>query len=63
MLTNKQKTAINEAYEKLEKIAKYNDIEKEHEEADNTIIELLRELGAGKVADFYEKRTAEYWYA
>ena len=65
VLTNNQKRAIDETFDKLNELTHSDngDFEAEHVHADEAIIALLRQLGAGKVADFYEKRTNYYYYA
>lgn len=64
MLNEEQKKAIDETYCKLNTLAHSEvDLEQEHILADRAVITLLRQLGAGKVADFYEKRTTDFYYA
>ncbi|MBR0542417.1 MAG: hypothetical protein IJK26_09510 [Clostridia bacterium] len=65
MFTENQKRAIDETYDKLNEFTRSDigDLEMEHIHADEAIITLLRQLGAGKVADFYEERTSYYYYA
>ena len=65
MFTEKQKRAIDETFDKLNEFthSDISDLEKEHIHADEAIIALLRQLGAEKVADFYEERTSHYHYS
>lgn len=65
MFTENQKRAIDETFDKLNEFTRSDigDLEMEHIHADKAIITLLRQLGAEKVADFYEERTSHYHYS
>lgn len=64
MLTNEQKFSIDAAYAELDALIHSDaDIENEHIKADDIAVKLLRQLGAGKFADLYEKRMKDYYYS